>query len=111
MTVREMVKAMQTEIRETDVQPDRATELLDQLSALVGNVNDEIRVADQEYAVVLLQCLDSEAKANRAKIRAETTPEYLRKREARDTKELVLALIGSMKYFLNAKREEMKLAR
>jgi hypothetical protein len=62
------------------------------------------------FAKVLLQCLDSDEAASRAKIRAETTPEHERKREARDTKELVVHMIGSLKYFLKGKETEWKQA-
>lgn len=111
-TVRELVKQAQVEIRDTpDLLPDRAAELLNQLSALIGNCNDVIREADANYAVVLLKCYQTEEKANRAKIRAETTPEYLWRREARDTKELVVELQRSLKYYLKAKEEEMRLTR
>lgn len=111
MTVRELVRKAQVEIRETpDLQPDRAAELLMILTSLMGNCADEIREADSAFAVVLLQHLDVEEKANRARIRAEISPEYQRKREARDTKELVIELVRSLKYFLRAKEEEMRLA-
>ena len=111
-TVRGMVRLIQVEVRDTsDLQPDRAAELMNRLSALLGNCNDAIREADAAYAEVLLKCLDSDEAANRAKIRAETTPEYLRKREARDTKELAVELIRSLKYFVRSKEEEMRLAR
>ncbi len=70
-----------------------------------------MRVADMAFATVLLQHLNGEEAANRAKIRAETTPEYLRKREARDTKELVTELIRSLKYMLRSQAEEMRLSR
>ena len=111
-TVRELVREMQREIRDTpDLSPDRASELMNRLTALLGNCNDEIREADAEYARVLLQHLESEEAASRAKIRAETTPEYLRKREARDTKELTVELVRSLKYFLRSKEEEMRLTR
>lgn len=111
MTVREMVKDMQGEILNTDLQPSRAAELLTKLTALLGSCFTEIRAADHDYSVVLLQYLDSETKANRAKIRAETTPEYLRKREARDTRDLVQELIGSLKYLLRSAEAEMRLQR
>ena len=112
MSVRDLIKAMQVEIRDTaDLLPSRAAELLTKLTALVGNCNDEIREADHAYAVVLLQFLDADEAANRARIRAETSMPYLRKRKARDTKELVIELIRSLKYFLKAKEEEMRLTR
>lgn len=111
MTIRDLVRQWQREIRDTDLMPDRAAELLTKLTAIIGNCNDEIRESDHDYSVVLLQCLDADEAANRAKIRAETTDEFSRKREARDTKELVVELVRSLKYFLKSKEEEMRLSR
>lgn len=112
MTVRDLVRSAQKEIRDTpDLQPDRASELLMQLTSLLGNCADEIRDADADYAVTLLHFLDAEKKANRAKIRAEISPEFRRRSEARDTKELVVELSRSLKYYLRAKSEELQLAR
>ena len=112
-TVRSLIRDIQIELRDTatELHPDRAAALLTQLTALLGNVNEEIRAADMDYALTLLKCLDTEESANRAKIRAETSAEYLRKREARDVKELALEMIRSLKYFLRSKEEEMRLAR
>lgn len=111
-TVREMVMAIQVEVRDTpDLVPIRASQLLMHATALIGNVNAEIRDADAKYNLVLLDCLKTEEKANRAKIVAETTPAYARRREARDTLTLLEALIGSLKIFIRAQTEEMKLAR
>jgi hypothetical protein len=112
VTVRELVRSYQREIQQTpDLLPDRAADLLNKLASLIGNVNDEIREADAVYAQHLLQCLDSEEKANRAKIRAEISPEFQRRQEARDTKELVIELSRSLKYYLRAKADELQLAR
>lgn len=111
ITVRDLIRSYQREIQQTDLQPDRAAELLTKLTSLLGNCNDEIREADAVYAQHLLQCLDSEVKANRAKIRAEISPEYQRRQEARNTKELVVELSRSLKYLLRAKTEELQLAR
>ena len=110
MTVRDIVHEMQVEIRDTDLLPDRARVLLVKLTALIGNVNTEVRQADAEFAGVLLACLEGEDAANRARIRAETTPAYQRKREARDTKELVVELIRSLKYLLKSYSDEINLA-
>lgn len=110
-TIRGHVRLIQVEIRDCpDLQPDRAAELLNKLTALLGNCNDAIREADLAFATVLLKFLDSDEAANRAKIRAETTPEYQRKREARDTRELAMELIRSLKYFLKAKQDEWRYA-
>lgn len=110
-TVRELVKRIQGDLRQGALEPDRARENLITLSALYGNCLEDIREADAAYATVLLGCLESSEKANRAKIRAETSPEHCRKQEARDTKELVLEMIGALKYLLRSLEEEMRLAR
>ena len=111
-TIREMVKAIQREVRDTpDLQPDRAADVLNHLTAMIGNCNDELRHADLEYKRVLLACLQSNVAANRARIEAETSPEYVRRQEAAHTKELVIELIRSLKVFLKSKTEEMRLSR
>ena len=111
MTVRQMVKEMQIEIRDRELLPDRAAVLLTKLTALVGNTNDEIRLADAEYASHLLVCLQADEAVNRARVRAETSAEYQRKREARDTRELVKEMIGGLKYLLRNEAEAMRLTR
>ena len=111
-TVRAIIRDIQRELRPgEEVTPERASQLLVQLSSLYGNVLEEIREADLEYALVLLRELEADQAASRAKIRAETTPEYSRKREARDFKEVSNTMIASLKYFLRSKEEEMRLAR
>ena len=101
-----MIKERQLEIGGGSLTPARAAELLTELASLLGNCNDEIRKRDVEYNLVLLRWLDTEEKSNRAKIRAETSTEYLVKREARDTKELLVELIRSLKYYLRNAEEE-----
>jgi hypothetical protein len=111
-SVRELVRGYQREIQQTaDLLPERAAVLLNQLAALIGNVLDEIREADAEYAVTLLHFLDTEKKANRARIRAEISPEFRRKQEARDTEKLIVELTRSLKYYLKAKQDEYQAAR
>lgn len=110
MTILKLILERQAEVRNSaDLLPDRAAEILAELSALLGSINDEIRKRDVEYNIVLLNALESETKANRAKIKAQTSQEYLRMREARDTKEVCIELIRSLKYFLKAKQEEYRL--
>lgn len=107
-----MVKAIQREMRDSaDLLPDRASELLNQATALLGNVNDEVRAADVEYKRILLHCLRTAEKANRARIEAETSPQYARWQEARDTRDLTVEMIRSLKVFIRSKQEEMRLTR
>jgi hypothetical protein len=111
-TVRGLVRDIQREVLESaDLQPDRAAELLNHLTALLGNCNDELRASDLEYKRVLLACLKTNEAANRARIEAETSPEYVRRQEAQHLKELTIELIRSLKMFLKSKQEEMRLSR
>lgn len=110
-SVRSMVKEIQREVVTGELLPERASSLLLRLTALLGSCSEEIREADATYAQVLLTYLDTETKANRAKIRAEVTPEYQRKREARDTHDLIVELIRSLRQFLRTLSEEMRLAK
>lgn len=110
-TVRDLIKAMQIEIRESELQPHRAAELLTRLTALIGNCNSELTDADLTYKATLLGCLSGDEPANRARIKAEASPEYRRMREAKDVKELCVELVRSLKAFLRNAEEEMRLSR
>lgn len=111
MSVRQRVRKIQKDMRDGALSPDMARESLVTLTALLGNVNDEQRAADQEYKLVLLECLRTEDKANRARMVAETTPQYMRAREAKDTNVLVQEMIRSCRAYLRSLDEEMRLSR
>lgn len=108
MTIRDIIKNFQTEIRNTDLQPERAAEILSKSAALFGNVNDVIRERSMIYNKKLLEILGNEKSVAKAKVIAETTPEFESYLEAKGTKEALLELIRSLKYFLKAKEEEYK---
>ncbi len=110
MTIRDYIHEIQKEVKDTDLQPERAAELLTKLAALIGNVNDEIRKRDIAYQYKLLEMLAGKSVAA-AKIHAQTSDEYVLMREARDMKELALELIRSLKYFLKAKQEEWSVSK
>jgi hypothetical protein len=111
MTIREMVHDAQRELMAGDVTPQRGRELLVRLTALLGSVLVEMREADAAYAVVLLGYLDSDEAASRARIRAETSPEYARKRTAYDTRTIVVEMIRGLKASIRSLSDEMQLTR
>lgn len=111
MTIRERVRKIQADLRDGALTPDMAREHLVTLTALMGNVNDELREADVEYKHVLLRFLSGDEAANRARIKAECSSEWLRAREAKDTKDLIVEMIRSCKAYLRSLSEEMNLAR
>ena len=111
-TIRKMVQEIQVEVRDApDLLPGRACEILNQLTSLLGNINDELRVAELEYKRILLAALYANKAANRARIEAETTPQYVRRQEAAHLKELAVEMIRSLKITIKSKEEEMRLAR
>jgi hypothetical protein len=111
VSIRERIREIQKHLRDGALTPDMARESLVTLTALMGNVNDELREADHEYKLVLLGCLQGDEAANRARIRAEVTPQYQRAREAKDTQALVVEMIRSCKSYLRSLDEEMRLSR
>lgn len=111
VTVRERIRDMQRVLIDGKPPASIAREYLVSLTALSGNVADAVRTSEAEYRKVLLDALDREKKANRAKMHAESTDEYARYREAKDLMELVKQLIVSCRAYLRSMDEEARLAR
>ena len=109
ISIRERVRAIQVQLRDSALTPAVARDSLIVLTAILGNVNDEQRLADHDYKLVLLGCMEAEKKANRARIVAETSAQYLRAREAKDTEKQVIETIRSCKAYLRSLDEEMRL--
>jgi hypothetical protein len=109
LTVRDRIAAIQKSLRDGSVTPALARESLVQLTALYGNVLEEQRDADHEYKLVLLGCLQSDEAANRARIRAEVTPQFQRARAAKDMEKLVIELVRSCKKYMRNLSEEMRM--
>lgn len=110
-SVRQRVNFFKAEILSGDLTPHRASEIEQQLTALLGNILDEQRIADSCYAEVYAAALREEKKANRAKVMAETSPQYLRKREVQDTHTLAVEMIRSMRGLVRMATEELRLTR
>ena len=110
-SVRDLVNFYKREVLSGNVTPRRASEIEQQLTALLGNILDEQRIADSLYNEVLAKCMREETKANRARIIAETSQEFLRKRAVKDTHVLATQLIVSMRSMIRMATEEMRLSR
>jgi hypothetical protein len=105
------IAAIQGQLADGALTPDMARESLVKLTALLGNVTAEQRHADHEYKLVLLGCMKGQKAATRARIEAETTPQYMRAREASDTAKLLIENIRSLKQYMRSLDEEARLAR
>lgn len=110
-TLRDRLHVIRRQLRDDDLSPQLVRESLMTLTALLGNVADERRQRDADYRLVYLNCLNTEHKANRARIVAETTPAYARLVEARDAFEECKQLIVTCRAYLRSLDEEMRLAR
>lgn len=110
-TIRTMIRSAQVEMRAGDLSPREAVVLLAKLTSILGNTMDEVRAAECEYNDILLTCYRTEEKANRAKLIAESSPQYQRLRTAQDYKSLTLELMRALKAILRNQTEEMQLAR
>lgn len=110
-SIREMINGYKSEMLSKNLVPQRAAEILNQASALLGNINDEILRTDVAYNVVLEECLNTEEKANRALIRAKCTDEYREMMVAKNTEKEATAIIRAIKYFLKVKEREYESAK
>lgn len=111
VSIRDRIRTIQQELANGALTPDLARESLVRLTSLLGNVHDEQRHADHEYKLVLLGCLQGDEAANRARIRAEVTPQFQRAREAKDTSDLVVEMVRSCRAYLRSLDEELRLSR
>jgi len=110
-TIRERINNYQTEILKGDLQPDRAAIILNEISSLYGNILDRIKDTEMIYNRVLLNHLEEEQKANRAKIKAEITQEYQDLKDATNTEKVAIQMIRSLSKFLKAKENEYQSAK
>lgn len=107
-TIREIISQHQTEVAKGNLQPTRAADILTELSALIGNILDEIQKREVAYNKILLLALDVEKSANKAKIQAEVSQEYQDFRTAKNTYEVVKEMIRALKYLLRAFEEDFR---
>jgi len=105
-TIRQRINGYQAEILKGDLLPERAAIILNEISSLYGNILDRIKDTEMIYNKVLLDELNKEQKANRAKIRAEITDEYQDMKDATNTEKVAIQMIRSLSKFLKAKENE-----
>ena len=107
-TIRQMVDGYQTRVKNHDLQPAEAVEILKDLASIMGNINDKILETEIAYNITLKQALDANEKANRAIIIAKCSPQYEYMMQARNTEKEVKMLISSLNRFLRVKEDEMR---
>jgi hypothetical protein len=111
VTVRERIAGIQVELGKGALTPDMVRESEVVLTAILGNVSDIVRTTDHAFKLVLRDALRTHDKANRARIEAETSDEYVAAREAKDMFNVVTEMIRSCRSYSRSLGEEMRLAR
>ena len=111
MTVRDRVAAIQRRVLTEAVTPKLASEMESQLSALLGYILHAVTDAQIAFNETLMECYAREAKANRARILAETTPQFRALREAKDAHAMAVEMIRSLRQMQRMYSEEMRLQR
>lgn len=102
-------------VLELSAQPDRAphemADLLVQLTALYASLSEEVITREFRYKSVLKAWHEKEQAASRAKIQAETTPEYREWKEAVTLEKALVEHIRSLKKGLDVRNNERWMTR
>jgi hypothetical protein len=95
----------------TDLPPVTARQLLVELTALYYGAQQALILADHAYARELTRCFELESAASRARIRAETSVQFLDKRNAAATVKFCEEAIRSLKALMRSTEEEIRMSR
>ena len=107
-TVRDRVKLAQRVLAHGTPELAQARDIYAELTALLGNCQDELRAAESEYTAHLLVCLNEHGKANRAEIVSKTGPQWARKREAEDVLTLAERMVKTLDNLIRSMAAEWK---
>ena len=106
-SVRDYIVDIRDEAK-TDLDPNRAAELLVRISSLSGSVNEKWVEVEMKYNYVLHEKANKYEKVSEAKIKARISEEYRNKLEVEALQETIKELMNSMKYLIKVKMEEMR---
>ena len=105
-TVRERIKDYQSEILSGNLNPDRLSEMLLEITALIGNIGDYITDCEMSYNKVLDNFYEREETANRAKIKADISNEYKEMKQAKTIEKVAIGVERAIKYRLRVMASE-----
>lgn len=112
MRIRDLVMAHVNRLQKVeDMHAGEASEILVELSALMGNVTTEIQQAQKAYTLKLIELLDdSGMPVAKAKILAEGTDEWDRLETAKGLEKVIIETSRSLKYYIRVKGDEKELS-
>lgn len=108
MTIQDQVNSFRNELLNSETDANRLAEILVQLSALSGNVANEIIEREFEYSKIYNLLIGSDITAAKAKVTMSATPEYLAYKKAKAVGDMVTQMIGSIKYLIKVKENEYR---
>lgn len=111
LTVRDRVRIIERAMLVGSLQPAQVREFLSVATALLGSVNREVTEADLAFNAFLAGCRRTCDTAAQARIEAEDSEQYRRKRQAEDEQANCEEIIRSLKVMLRSLDAEMHLAR
>jgi len=106
MTIQESIYNIRREAM-GQIDPTRATELLQNLSALLGSVSDEWVSAEMAYNRLYEVMTNKYEKVSEARAKAKASKEYEEKLRAEVLVEVTKELMNSLKYLIKLKMSEM----
>jgi hypothetical protein len=107
-TTRDHIKVIERAMLQGGLHPAQAREFLSVATALLGNCNREVTEADLAFNSFLAGCRRNCKTAAQARIEAEDSPQYRRKREAEAEAANCEEIIRSLKVMLRSLDSEMR---
>ena len=112
MNLREKINSYCEECSDTStLSLGRANQILVELSALQGNINQTILNREMKYNTKKLELLKEKGVVAKAEVVAKTTDEYKNWQEAKHYSELVVDLCRALKYFIKSQGDEYEITR
>lgn len=109
-TIRDIIKLESEELRYVEqLGPIKASEKLVKLASLLASLNAYIAEKRYWYNIKRQELLKEHGTAVKARIHAEATPEWKELNEAAAQGEALEEIIRSVKYYLRAAGEELKI--
>jgi uncharacterized membrane-anchored protein len=111
-SVRELIGGIQRTVRDSaDLSPEKQSELLNKLTALLGNVLNEVRERETAYRIHYADCRRHSRKPTPRRSRRKRAAVRRKWREAQDLKTVTEQLIISLRSSVRLHTEEMRLAK
>lgn len=108
-TIRDRVRVIERAMLVGGVQPSQAREFLSVATALLGSCNREVTESDLAFNAFLAGCRRNCKTAAQARIEAEDSPQFRRKREAEDEQSNCEEIVRTLKVLLRSLDSEMRL--